>query len=45
MTELISDGDTNHSLEITEKLASAREGGLAMEKKSAIGGGSPREVG
>ena len=44
-TELISDGDTNHGLKITKKLVPAREGGPAVEKKAAIGGGSPREVG
>jgi hypothetical protein len=37
-TEVISDGDTNHGLEITEKLAPAREGGLAMQKIPEIGG-------
>jgi hypothetical protein len=44
-TEVISDGDTNHGLETTEKLVPMREGGPAMEKKPEIGGGSLREVG
>jgi hypothetical protein len=43
-TEVISDGDTNHGLETTEKLAPAREGGSVMQKKPEIDGGSPREV-
>jgi hypothetical protein len=43
-TKVISDGDRNHVLETTEKLASAREGAPEMQKKPEIGGGSPREV-
>jgi hypothetical protein len=44
-TKVISEGDRNHGLETTEKLASAREGAPEMQKKPEIGGGSPREVG
>jgi hypothetical protein len=42
-TELISDGDTNHGLETSEKLAPAREEGPAMDEKQVTGGGSSRE--
>ena len=42
-TELISDGGTNHGLETTKKLASAREEGPAMDEKQVTGGGSSRK--
>jgi hypothetical protein len=44
-TELISDGDTNHDLETTEKLTPAREEVPMMDEKPVIGGGSSREEG